>query len=50
MKNYDTKKNVQFETKLNNNPVTILTPTKTLPKKYDHYPIDFQIALSTFKF
>ena len=28
---------------------TILTPTKTLPTKYGHFPIDFQIILSTYK-
>ena len=28
---------------------TTLTPTKTLPKKYDHFLVDFQIALSTYK-
>ena len=26
-----------------------LTPTKTLPKKYDHSPINFQINLFTYK-
>ena len=28
---------------------TTLTPTKTLPKKQRHSPINFQIALSTYK-
>ena len=28
---------------------TTLTPTKTLPKKQNHSPIDFQIILSTYK-
>ena len=28
---------------------TILTLTKTLPKKQGHFPIDFQISLSTYK-
>ena len=28
---------------------TTLTPTKTLPKKQDHSPIDFQIILPTYK-
>ena len=27
----------------------IITPTKTLPKKYDYSPIIFQITLSTYK-
>ena len=26
-----------------------LTSTKTLPKKYDYFPVIFQIALSTYK-
>ena len=26
-----------------------LNPTKTLPKKYDHSPVNFQIVLSTYK-
>ena len=26
-----------------------LIPTKTLPKKYDHFPINFQIDLFTYK-
>ena len=26
-----------------------LTPTKTLPKTYDYFPVIFQIALSTYK-
>ena len=26
-----------------------LTPTKTLPKKYDYSPVIFQITLSTYK-
>ena len=26
-----------------------LTPTKTLLKKYDYFPVNFQIALSTYK-
>ena len=28
---------------------TALTHTKTLPKKYAHSPVDFQITLSTYK-
>ena len=28
---------------------TTLTPTKTLPKKQNHSPIDFQIILFTYK-
>ena len=28
---------------------TILTPTKTLSKKYGHSPVNFQIVLSTYK-
>ena len=28
---------------------TTLTPTKTLPKKYGHSSVDFQITLSTYK-
>ena len=28
---------------------TTLTSTKTLPKKQSHSPVDFQIALSTYK-
>ena len=28
---------------------TTLTPIKTLPKKYDHSAVDFQISLSTYK-
>ena len=28
---------------------TTLTPTKTLPKKYDYFLVIFQIALSTYK-
>ena len=27
-----------------------LTPTKTLPKKYDYFSLIFQTALSTYKF
>ena len=26
-----------------------LTPTKTLPKKYDYFPVVFQTTLSTYK-
>ena len=26
-----------------------LTPTKTLPKKQDKFPVNFQIVLSTYK-
>ena len=28
---------------------TTLTSTKTLPKKYDNSPVNFQITLSTYK-
>ena len=28
---------------------THLTSTKTLPKKQDHFPVNFQITLSTYK-
>ena len=28
---------------------TTLTPTKILSKKYDNFPVDFQISLSTYK-
>ena len=28
---------------------TTLTPTKTLPKKQGHFPVNFQIILSTYK-
>ena len=28
---------------------TTLTPTKILPKKYSHSPVNFQISLSTYK-
>ena len=28
---------------------TTLTPTKTLPKKYGHFLVNFQIVLSTYK-
>ena len=28
---------------------TNLTSTKTLPKKQDHFPINFQIVFSTYK-
>ena len=28
---------------------TTLTPTKTLPKKYGYFLVDFQIVLSTYK-
>ena len=28
---------------------TTLTPIKTLPKKYNHFSVNFQITLSTYK-
>ena len=28
---------------------TTFTPTKTLPKKYGHSPVDFQFSFSTYK-
>ena len=39
----------QRKTKAQSGKHTTLTLTKTLPKKQSHSPIDFQIALSTYK-
>ena len=37
------------KTKRQSSKNTILTFTKTLPKTQGHFPVDFQIALSTYK-
>ena len=40
---------MQRQTKAQFSKNTTLTPTKTLSKKQDYTPIDFQITLSTYK-
>ena len=40
---------IKTKTKRQSSKNTTLTLTKTLPKKYGHSPIDFQITLSTYK-
>ena len=39
----------KYKTKREFGKNTISTPTKTLPKKQNHSPIDFQIILFTYK-
>ena len=49
LKNAPTLPYVRDKTKRQSGKNTTLIPTKILPKKWGHSPIDFQIVLSIYK-